>query len=45
MDDPTSLTRVAIYDYRRLEDVGFVKYLSKTNVYNYFGATVVVHIT
>ena len=25
-----------VYHYRRPEDVGFVKYLSETNVYNYF---------
>ena len=25
-----------MYHYRRPEDVGFVKYLSETNVYNYF---------
>ena len=26
----------AVNHYRRPEDVGFVKYLSETNVYNYF---------
>ena len=28
--------QVNVYHYRRPEDVGFVKYLSETNVYNYF---------
>ena len=27
------------FHYRRPEDVGFVKYLSETNVYNYFPYT------
>ena len=28
--------QVKVYHYRRPEDVGFVKYLSETNMYNYF---------
>ena len=32
---PTSTT-TSVNHYRRPEDVGFVKYLSETNVYNYF---------
>ena len=27
MDDPTSSTTVSVYDYRRLGDAGFIKFL------------------
>ena len=30
------LPMTSVNHYRRPEDVGFVKYLSETNVYNYF---------
>ena len=32
----TTTSTTSVNHYRRPEDVGFVKYLSETNVYNYF---------
>ena len=32
----TTTSTMSVNHYRRPEDVGFVKYLSETNVYNYF---------